>query len=70
MKDKEVCKISICLLTYKTLDPKYNLRSKRKVLENKYDHEQENSKLFIGSLTTKIHHIFSNKLTCIQVRKR
>jgi hypothetical protein len=37
MKDKEVCKLSICPLTYETLDPKYHSRSKRKVLENKSD---------------------------------
>jgi hypothetical protein len=69
MKDKEVCKLSICLLTYETLDPKYHLRSKRKVLENKSDYEQENNKVFTGLLTTKIHHMLSNILTCIQVRK-
>jgi hypothetical protein len=70
MKDKEVCKFSICLLTYETLDHKYHLRSKRKVLENKFDYEQANNKVFTGLLTTKIHHMLCNRLTCIQVRKR
>jgi hypothetical protein len=44
MKDKEVYKISICPLTYETLDPKYHSRSKRKVLEKIFDYEQEKIK--------------------------
>jgi hypothetical protein len=70
MKYKEVYKISIFPLTYETLDPKYHSRSKRKVLENKSDYEQENSKVFIGLLTNKIHHMLRKILTCVQVRKR
>jgi hypothetical protein len=69
MKDREVCKISIFPLTYETLDPKYHSRSKRNVLENKSDYEQENNKVFTSLLTNKIHHMLSKILTCIQVRK-
>ena len=70
MKDKEVCKLPIFLLTYEILDHKYHLRSKRKVLEKKSDYEQANNKVFTGLLTTKINHMLCNRLTCIQVRKR
>jgi hypothetical protein len=54
MKDKEVYKISICPLTYETLDPKYHSRSKRKVLEKIFDYEQENNKVLTDLLTNKI----------------
>jgi hypothetical protein len=69
-KDKYVCKFSICPLTYENIDHKYHLRSKRKVLGNKFDYEQANNKFFTSLLTTKIHHMLCNRLTCIQVRKR
>jgi hypothetical protein len=53
MKDKEVCKLSICPLTYETLNPKYHSREKRHVLENKSDYEQENNKISTDLLTNK-----------------
>ena len=54
MKDIKICKLSICPLTYETLDPKYHSRSKRKVLEKIYDYEQENNKVLTDLLTNKI----------------
>jgi hypothetical protein len=65
-----MCNLSICPLTYETLDPKYHSRNKRNVLENKSDYEQENSKFFTGLLTNKIHHMLRKILMCIQVIKR
>jgi hypothetical protein len=53
MKDKEVCNISICPLTYETLNPKYHSREKRHVLENKSDYEQENNKISTDLLTNR-----------------
>jgi hypothetical protein len=39
MKDKEVCKLSICPLTYENLNPKYHSREKIHVLEKESDYE-------------------------------
>ena len=51
MKDKEVCKISICALTYENLNPKYHSKEKIHVLKNKSDYEQANNKISTDLLT-------------------
>ena len=65
MKDKEVCKLSICPLTYETLDPKKHSRNKRNVLKYISNYEQANNKVFTGLLTNKIHQMLGKILTCI-----
>jgi hypothetical protein len=69
MKDREVCKLSICPLTYETLNPKYHSRSKRKVLENKSDYEQANNKVFTSLLINKIHHMLSKMINMYSSKK-
>ena len=53
MKYKEVCKISICPLTYETLDPKYHSRNKRNVLKYKSDYEQQTIKFSLAYSQTR-----------------
>ena len=50
---EKICNISICPLTYETLDPKYHSRNKIRLLENKSYYEQANNKCFTGLLRTR-----------------